>query len=144
MTDYFSQFCRIIRSDRIALSVTELDENGHENKWFGKYFQSTKNLYYNIQNLFVCVSVWTFIGSAPGHDRDLRPVSLEPEWPKWKLLKKMTSGQITEVKVMLTMLFYRKFFQMMAIDYYKDFLSTTFTEVTAFTNFLGVFLNKFS
>ncbi len=34
------------------------------------------NLYYNI--LILCV--WSFIDSAPGHDIDLRPVSLEPVW----------------------------------------------------------------
>jgi hypothetical protein len=33
------------------------------------------NLYNNILILFV----WPFIDSAPGHYRDMRPVSLEPE-----------------------------------------------------------------
>ncbi len=28
------------------------------------------------------MSVWTFIGSAPGPDTDIRPVSLEPAWPE--------------------------------------------------------------
>jgi hypothetical protein len=28
----------------------------------------------------VCLFVWQSIGSTPGHDRDLRPVSLEPVW----------------------------------------------------------------
>jgi hypothetical protein len=41
------------------------------------------NLIYNIQKcLSVCLSVWTFIGSAPGPDTDIRPVSLEPAWPE--------------------------------------------------------------
>jgi hypothetical protein len=37
------------------------------------------NLYYNTRIL--CVCVWHSIGSAPGRDTDLRPVSLEPAWP---------------------------------------------------------------
>jgi hypothetical protein len=41
------------------------------------------------------------------------------------------------------MLFYGKIFSNDAIDYYKDFLSDHFTEVTTFTDFLEVFLNKF-
>jgi hypothetical protein len=36
----------------------------------------------------VCLSVRPFIGSASGHDRDLRSVLLEPEWPQVELLKK--------------------------------------------------------
>ncbi len=28
------------------------------------------------------MSVWPFIGSAPGPDTDIRPVSLEPTWPE--------------------------------------------------------------
>jgi ATP-dependent Clp protease adapter protein ClpS len=48
-----------------------------------------------------------------------------------------------------------KFFQMMPIDYYKDFLNdhftkvtifaevTTFTDVITFTDFIEAFLNKF-
>jgi hypothetical protein len=31
--------------------------------------------------LSVCLSVWTFIGSVPGPDTVMRPVSLEPVWP---------------------------------------------------------------
>jgi hypothetical protein len=38
-------------------------------------------LYYNIQK-FVCLLVWQLIGLAPGHDRDLGSVSLEPVWPQ--------------------------------------------------------------
>jgi hypothetical protein len=64
------------------------------------------HLYYNIQNRFVCLSVWTFIDSASGHDIDLRPVSLEPVWSEVKtfenelFLRKVTSGQISERNVM--------------------------------------------
>jgi hypothetical protein len=36
------------------------------------------DLIYNIQK---CLSVWTFIGSVPGPDTVMRPVSLEPVWP---------------------------------------------------------------
>jgi hypothetical protein len=31
-----------------------------------------------------CLSVSTFIVSIPEHDTDLRPISLEPEWPQEK------------------------------------------------------------
>jgi hypothetical protein len=37
----------------------------------------------------VCVCVRPLIGSAPGHDRNMRPVSIEPYDLKWKLLKKI-------------------------------------------------------
>jgi hypothetical protein len=32
--------------------------------------------------IFKSLCVWPFIGSAPGHHRDLRQVSLEPVWPQ--------------------------------------------------------------
>jgi hypothetical protein len=36
------------------------------------------NLYYYILILCVCMSVRPFINSAPGHDTNLKPVSLGP------------------------------------------------------------------
>jgi hypothetical protein len=30
----------------------------------------------------VCLFAWPLIGSAPGHHRNMRPVSIEPEWPE--------------------------------------------------------------
>jgi hypothetical protein len=36
----------------------------------------------------LCVCVWHSIGSAPGRDTDLRPVSLEPAWPEPAILGK--------------------------------------------------------
>ncbi len=51
----------------------------------------------------MCVFVWPFIDSAPGHDRNLTPVSLERRWPKGALpeknfYRKVTSGGIIEEK----------------------------------------------
>jgi hypothetical protein len=51
----------------------------------------------------VCLSMWPLIGSAAGHDRNMRAVSIEPLWPEVetfekKISWKMTSGRITEVK----------------------------------------------
>ncbi len=36
----------------------------------------------------VCVCVWPLIGSAPGHDRNMRPVSIEPLWPEVETFEK--------------------------------------------------------
>ncbi len=36
----------------------------------------------------ICLFVLTLTGSAPGHDRTLRPVSLEPAWPEVETFEK--------------------------------------------------------
>ncbi len=36
----------------------------------------------------VCLCVWPLVGSAPGHDKNMRPVSIEPEWPEVETFEK--------------------------------------------------------
>jgi hypothetical protein len=66
--------------------------------------------------IFKCLFVWQLIGSAPGHDRDLEPDSLEPVWPvvesREKIFRKAACGQITEVKFCApNALLWEKFFE---------------------------------
>jgi hypothetical protein len=49
---------------------------------------------YNIQK---CLSVWSLIGSAPGHHRRLRPVSLELEWPEPKIFGKKNCPKVAKL-----------------------------------------------
>ncbi len=63
----------------------------------------------------LCLSVWTFIGSAPGPDTDIRPVSLEPAWLEGGPLRnnfpsKWPVAKLPNKNVMPLMLFYGKIF----------------------------------
>ncbi len=65
------------------------------------------------KNPKVCLFVWQSIGSAPGHDRVLRPVSLEPLWPKVEtfeknFLEKWPVAKLPQSNVTPLMLFYGK------------------------------------
>ncbi len=66
-------------------------------------------IYIYTQNLFV----WPPFFSAPRHDTNSRPVSLDPVWPekclaKNNFVKKMISGGITDKKLRNRCLFYEK------------------------------------
>jgi hypothetical protein len=61
----------------------------------------------------VCLSVWQSIGSAPGRDADLRPVSLEPASSEPNILgkdfpEKWPLAKLPKKNVMQLMLFYAK------------------------------------
>jgi hypothetical protein len=73
-------------------------------------FYKRKNLYYNIQK---CLSVCPAINSAPGHDRDMRPVSLEPEGPdgvqrEQNFTEKWPVAELPKIEFTPLMLFYGK------------------------------------
>ncbi len=61
----------------------------------------------------MCVCVWHSIGSAPGRETDLRPVSLEPAWPEPAILgknfpEKWPVAKSRGKKLTTVMLFYGK------------------------------------
>jgi hypothetical protein len=61
----------------------------------------------------VCVCVWHSIGSAPGRDTDLIPVSLEPVWPEPAILgknfpEKWPVAKLPKKNFMPLMLYYGK------------------------------------
>ncbi len=63
----------------------------------------------------MCVCVWHSIGSAPGHDTNLRPVSLEPSGPEPAIFKKYFPekwpvAKLPNKNAMQLMLFYGEIF----------------------------------
>ncbi len=50
--------------------------------WIKNFLLKKSNKKIKSNKKSVCLSVWQSIGSAPGHDKDLRPVSLEPVGPQ--------------------------------------------------------------
>ncbi len=59
-------------------------------------FFKPNNLYYNIQK---CLFVWPLIDSAPGVDRMLRLVSLEPVWLEVETIEKNFSEKWAVAKL---------------------------------------------
>ncbi len=64
-------------------------------------------------NMSVCMSVWPPFFSAPGRDRNSRPVSLGPVWPeecpsKKNFSEKWPVAKLPKEKNVTTMLFYGK------------------------------------
>ncbi len=76
--------------------------------------------------------VWHSIGSAPGHDTDLRPVSLEPAWPepanlRKKFPEKWPVAKSRGKKFTTVMLFYGKnLFSIELMDDEWDIMSEHF------------------
>jgi hypothetical protein len=75
-----------------------------------------------------CVCVWHSIGSAPGRDTDLRPVSLEPAWPEPAILgknfpEKWPVAKSRGKKFTTVMLFYGKNLAHFVFIFEKHFLS---------------------
>ncbi len=58
-----------------------------------KYWAVYRYIIYNIISknvcLYVCLFVWPLIGSAHGHDRNMRPVSIELLWPEVETFEKV-------------------------------------------------------
>jgi hypothetical protein len=85
-------------------------------------FNNKKIFIYNQQYviiIYIIISksmfVWQAIGSAPGHQRDLRPVSLEPVWPEVETFEKNFAekwpvDKLSKWNVKPLMLFYGKSF----------------------------------
>ncbi len=68
------------------------------------------DLYFNIQK---CLFVWPLIDSTTGHHRNMRPVSIEPEWSQVqtfekKLPSKWSVAKLAKSNVSPLMLFYEK------------------------------------
>jgi len=67
--------------------------------FFERNWSLSLELIYIIISKNVCLSVWPLIDSAPGHDRMLRLVSLEPASPEPVILEKNFSEKWTVAKL---------------------------------------------